>query len=115
MVSPDRNGQINWSWLTYRISDHMVIDVWRYGLTALSFYALAAGIYYFTKVHIHNRLHVMSVIVNSLVAIYVILQEVEQYGKSMLVWRLPFQTVIMMAVWYSVIVSRRARYQGVEL
>lgn len=108
-------GQIHWGWLHYRVADHMIIDIWRYGLILLAFYGLGAALYYFHTVKERNPLHVWAVIVNALIAVFIVLQEAEQVGKPMLVWRLPYQTALILAVWWSIQIARRSRSRGVEL
>jgi len=110
---PEGGEQIHWPWLHYRIPDHIVIDLWRYGIILVAFYALGAGLWYFYKQHhTRNKMRTSAVIVNTLISVFVVLQEAEQIGKPMLVWRLPYQTIMIAAVWYSIRVSRRARAKG---
>jgi len=113
-VALPQTSEIHWRWLHYRVSDHIIIDLWRYGVIVLAFYAIGAGIWYFYKQHhVKSRTRTSAVIVNEMVSLLIVLQEAEQIGKPMLVWRLPYQTALIIAVWYSIQVSRRARKQGV--
>jgi hypothetical protein len=107
-------GSVHWRWLNYHIGDHIIIDVWRYGLVLLAFFSIGAGIFYWRGVRRKIALHSYMVIINTLVAILFILQEVEQFGKPMLVWRLPYETVVLTFIWAVIRASHRLREEGDE-
>jgi hypothetical protein len=105
-------GQIHWTWLTYRIADHLWIDAWRYAVIVGAFFAIGAAWFYYTRVEHKIRVHSIYVCTNTAVAIFIILQEAQQLGLPMLVWRLPYQTLIVCLIWWSVHESRRLRTEG---
>ena len=101
-------GTLNWAWLNYRINDHLIIDLWRYAVIILAFFAIGVLAVHLRD-RIRDRLVLAGSITHALVGMFIILQEVNQLGKPMLVWRLPFATIILVSMIITTRVSRDER------
>lgn len=100
---------IHWYWLQYMVKDHLWIDFWRCIVIFLAFFGIGAAFVWIKSVPVKTFSHALHVTTNTLLCLYIALQESQQIGAKMLVWRLPYETLLLVFVYETVRVSRRKR------